>query len=139
MHCAALPTVVGDRTQLYQVFQNLVANAMKYRRATPPVIEIGAAEEAGNGEHGRQWRFWVRDNGIGIEPQYFERIFVIFQRLHGRTEYAGTGIGLAICKKIVERHQGRIWVASEPGNGSTFYFTLPAAEKSATVVETFAS
>jgi len=126
IRCAALPTVMADYTQLSQVFQNLLANAMKYRSSAPPVIEIGADLAAEETDNGPQWRLWVRDNGIGIEPQYSERIFVIFQRLHDRDAYPGTGIGLTICKKIIERHGGRIWVDSERGNGSTFYFTLPA-------------
>ncbi|MBP7694431.1 MAG: PAS domain S-box protein, partial [Anaerolineales bacterium] len=116
---AALPTVLADPTQLIQVFQNLVGNALKFRGPQPPEIQVGAEREAG------AWRFWVRDNGIGIEPQYFERIFAVFQRLHTRREYPGTGIGLALCKKIIERHGGRLWVESEPGRGATFYFTLP--------------
>jgi PAS domain S-box-containing protein len=133
IRCAALPTVMADRTQLYQVFQNLLANAIKYRSSAPPLIEIGADPAPEETANGRQWRFWVRDNGIGIEPQYCERIFVIFQRLHSRDAYPGTGIGLTICKRIIERHGGRIWVDSEPGQGSTFFFTLPAVADSGLV------
>ena len=114
-----LPSLVADPRQLAQLFQNLIGNALKFCTARSPEIHIGA--EAGNDG----WTFLVRDNGIGIEPQYRERIFIIFQRLHTRTEYPGTGIGLAICQRIVERHGGRIWVESEPGRGSTFYFTIP--------------
>ncbi len=122
-----LPTLPGDASQLAQVFRNLVGNAVKYRRAgVPPRIEV-SARRTGSG-----WEIAVRDNGLGIEEQYFERIFVIFQRLHGRREFSGTGIGLAICRKVVERHGGRIWVSSTPGEGSTFYFTLPAGELAAT-------
>ena len=114
-----LPTVMGDETQLLQLFQNLIGNAVKYRDSKPPVVHVSCKQE---GEH---WLFSVRDNGIGIDPQYANRIFVIFQRLHGRDQYAGTGIGLAVCKKIVERHDGKIWVESELGKGATFHFTIP--------------
>jgi light-regulated signal transduction histidine kinase (bacteriophytochrome) len=109
-----------DEGQLAELFQNLIANALKFREQRPPRIHIGARAEKG------RWVIWVRDNGIGIEPQYFERIFQVFQRLHTHKKYPGTGIGLAICKKIVERHGGTIWVESQPGQGSAFYFTLPA-------------
>ncbi len=114
-----MPTVMADGEQLRQVFQHLILNAIQFRSERPLEIYIGAehAEDA--------WVFSVCDNGIGIEPQYFDRIFLIFQRLHRADEYPGTGIGLAVCKKIVERHGGRIWVESEPGTGSTFYFTIP--------------
>jgi PAS domain S-box-containing protein len=115
---AALPVVMGDAAQLSQLFQNLVTNALKFRGEQPPRIHI-SAEPIPQG-----WQFAVRDNGIGIDPQYAERIFVIFQRLHGRDQYPGTGIGLAVCKRIVERHAGRIWVESQPGQGATFFFTL---------------
>ena len=104
------------------MLQNLVGNALKFHGSAPPRVHISAKEI--NGE----WRFAVHDNGIGIDPQQAERIFLLFQRLHARDEYPGTGIGLAIAKKIVERHGGRIWVESEPGKGSTFYFSLPRKE-----------
>jgi PAS domain S-box-containing protein len=116
----ALPTVTTNSTQLTQIFQNLVGNAIKYRGAEPPDIHVSAIRNGGN-----EWTFSIRDNGMGIDPQYFERIFVIFQRLHGREEFEGTGIGLAVCKKIVEQIGGRIWVESQIKKGSTFYFTLP--------------
>ena len=114
-----LPEVTGDRSQLLQLLQNLVSNSLKFRGDTPPRVHVGARRE------GNQWVLSVADNGIGIDPAYAERIFVIFQRLHNRAAYPGTGIGLAICKKIVERHGGRIWVESESGRGSTFLFTIP--------------
>lgn len=113
-----LPAVMGDERQLAQLFQNLLSNAIKFSGAQPPRIHISAKQTDG------QWLFSVRDHGIGMDPQYGDRIFVIFQRLHTRAEYPGTGIGLAICKKIVERHGGRIWVESELGKGATFYFTM---------------
>ena len=114
-----LPTVVHDKLLLVQLFQNLIGNAIKFHVEAPPRIHVSAEQK------GDEWVLAVRDNGIGIDPQYAERIFTIFQRLHTNEEYAGTGIGLAICKKIVERHGGRIWVESHPGNGSTFCFTIP--------------
>jgi PAS domain S-box-containing protein len=118
-----LPTVLADEMQLIQLFQNLVANAIKYQKSGIPLAHVSATR---NGE--KKWQFSVRDNGLGIDPQYFERIFGLFQRLHKREEFAGTGIGLAICKKIVERHGGRISVESQPGQGSTFRFTLAASK-----------
>lgn len=117
-----LPTVMGNPLQLTQVFQNLVGNGLKFCKAPRPEIRVDAVRR------GDEWVFSVRDNGIGIDPQYRDRIFLIFQRLHKRDEYDGTGIGLAICKKIVERHGGRIWVESEPGKGATFRFTLRAMD-----------
>jgi len=118
-----LPKVLGDCVQLTQLFQNLVGNAIKFRGAQPPQVEVTAERD------GAEWKFRVADNGIGIDPKHFERIFVLFQRLHTRQEYAGTGMGLAICKKIVERHGGRIWVESEPGHGTSFWFTLPIVKE----------
>jgi PAS domain S-box-containing protein len=118
-----LPTVMADPLQLVQLFQNLIGNAIKFRGNEPPRIHVSASR------NGDGWIFSVRDNGIGIDPEYAERIFIIFQRLHSREKYAGTGIGLAICQKIVERHGGRIWVESELGKGATFYFTVPGEGK----------
>jgi light-regulated signal transduction histidine kinase (bacteriophytochrome) len=117
-----LPTVMADEMQLIQLFQNLVGNGIKYQNAGVPRIHVSAAPNGG-----QKWIFSVQDNGLGIDSQYFERIFGMFQRLHRRDEFAGTGIGLAICKKIVERHCGNISVESTPGEGSTFRFALPNA------------
>ncbi|HJT60320.1 MAG TPA: PAS domain S-box protein [Burkholderiales bacterium] len=114
-----LPTVQGDEVQLGQLMQNLVGNSLKFRSNSVPRIHVGVSESPG------EFQIEVRDNGIGIEPQYYERIFMVFQRLFNKGEYPGTGIGLAICKKVVERHGGRIWVESRPGDGSSFHFTLP--------------
>jgi PAS domain S-box-containing protein len=114
-----LPSLPVDATQFVLVFQNLIGNAIKFRSQQTPKIHVGARKER------ERWLFWVQDNGIGIESEYFERIFQIFQRLHSRKHYPGTGIGLAICKKIVERHGGGIWVESQPGQGSTFYISMP--------------
>jgi signal transduction histidine kinase len=113
-----LPAVTGEVSQLVQLFQNLIGNAIKYRQESPPVVTVTACK------HDKKWLFSVADNGIGIAMQHQERIFQIFQRLHTQKEYSGTGIGLAICQKIVERHGGSIWVESEVGQGSIFYFTL---------------
>jgi light-regulated signal transduction histidine kinase (bacteriophytochrome) len=111
-----------DAGQIAQLFQNLIGNAVKFRGERSPEIQVSARRQ------GEEWVFAVRDNGIGIEPQYHERIFLVFQRLHTRKKFPGTGIGLAICKKIVERHGGVIWVESQPNQGSTFYFTIPERE-----------
>jgi chemotaxis family two-component system sensor kinase Cph1 len=114
-----LPTVMGDRRQLVQLLQNLIGNAVKFRNAVPPVVHVSAEQWED------KWRLSVRDNGIGIEAKNAERIFGIFKRLHAQSEYPGSGIGLSICKRIVERHNGRICVESQPGQGTVFYFTLP--------------
>jgi light-regulated signal transduction histidine kinase (bacteriophytochrome) len=114
----SLPVVTADESQLQQLFRNLIGNAVKYRGQDPPQIRVSVQRQKG------AWRFCVQDNGIGMESRFFDRIFQIFQRLHGRGRYNGTGIGLAVCKKIVERHGGSIEVESTPGQGSTFYFSI---------------
>ncbi len=118
-----LPTVAGDETQLLQLFQNLIGNALKFHGKNPPQVQVSAVRS------GDFWQLGIHDNGIGIDKQYMERIFIMFQRLHTKTQYPGTGIGLAVCKKIVERHGGRIWVDSPATGGSVFYFTLPVMQK----------
>jgi light-regulated signal transduction histidine kinase (bacteriophytochrome) len=120
-----LPIVMGDDTLLTQLLQNLISNALKFRGERAPRIHVSAER----GQH--EWRFGVRDNGIGIDPEYHDRIFVIFKRLHSREQYPGTGIGLAVCKKIVERHGGHVSVESEPGKGSTFHFTIADGDSAA--------
>lgn len=118
-----LPTVFADQSELVQLFQNLIGNAIKFRRADPPEVRITAERNK------NEWLFSVADNGIGIDPQHADDVFVIFKRLHTREEYPGSGIGLSICKKIVEHYQGHIWVESQPGQGSTFRFTWPVSSK----------
>ncbi len=118
-----LPTVMADASQLTQLFQNLIGNAVKFRGNDAPRVHVSAVQT------GNEWTFSVRDNGIGVDPQYAERIFVIFQRLHTKDKYPGSGIGLTICKKIVERHGGKIWLESEVGKGATFYFTIPIPDE----------
>jgi light-regulated signal transduction histidine kinase (bacteriophytochrome) len=115
----SLPTINADRTQLIQLFQNLISNAVKFRRDESPQVRIQAQLR------NQEWLFCVRDNGIGIDSKYLTRIFEVFKRLHSRTAFSGTGIGLAICKKIVEGHGGTIWAESQPGLGTAFYFTIP--------------
>jgi signal transduction histidine kinase len=127
--CDSLPTVMGDDVQLVSLFQNLIGNAVKFQGEEPPRVFVSAKQI------GDDYLFSVRDNGVGIDPQFFDRIFVIFQRLQTKTKYPSTGIGLAICKKIVERHGGRIWIESEPGKGSVFYFTIPHHQTDARVEE----
>jgi light-regulated signal transduction histidine kinase (bacteriophytochrome) len=120
-----LPTVSGDPGQLRQLFQNLISNGIKFVEDGPPRIHVSATRD------GKEWRIAVGDNGIGIDPNHAERIFAVFKRLHGREAYPGSGIGLSICKRIVERHNGRIWVEPNEGGGSRFCFTFPALESSA--------
>jgi light-regulated signal transduction histidine kinase (bacteriophytochrome) len=114
-----MPVMMANKTLVNELFLNLLTNALKYCEAANPVIEVGYTEQ----QHFNT--FYVKDNGIGISPEYFDKIFIIFKRLHGKEAYSGTGIGLALCKKIVETHKGKIWVESELGKGSTFYFTIP--------------
>lgn len=121
-----LPEVLGDPSELGQLFQNLLSNAIKFHGSAPPRVEV-EAERVGD-----EWKLWVRDHGIGIAPEHFDRIFRIFQRLHARSEYPGTGIGLAICRKVVENHEGTMWVESRPQEGARFCFTLPVAATSMT-------
>jgi light-regulated signal transduction histidine kinase (bacteriophytochrome) len=116
-----LPKLAVDSTQLIQVFQNLIGNALKFRGEAPPAIHVGASQQDG------RWVISVRDNGIGIDPAFFGKIFQLFQRLHTRKRYPGTGIGLAVCKRVIERHGGTIWVESQLGKGATFYFSIPTA------------
>jgi light-regulated signal transduction histidine kinase (bacteriophytochrome) len=117
--CDPLPTVRGERSLLVQLFQNLIGNAIKFRGEAPPTVHIGVIRNDDT------WEFSCADNGIGIEPQYADRIFVIFQRLHAREEYTGTGIGLALCKRIVEHHGGAIWLDTSVSSGTTFRWTMP--------------
>ncbi len=122
IHSQKLPVIKGNKTQILQLFQNLISNALKYKSDSPPVIDISLEDE-------KQFcKFKITDNGIGIDRKFFDKIFIIFQRLHNRDQYSGTGIGLAICKKIIDKHGGKIWVSSVKGEGSTFYFTLPTSK-----------
>ena len=118
-----LPDIHGDRSQLVQLFQNLIGNAIKFRREEPPLVRVSAVRD------GEFAQITVEDNGIGIEREYVEKVFLIFQRLHDREKYSGTGIGLAIVKKVVERHGGKVWIDSTPGQGSRFQFTLPLVDR----------
>lgn len=120
-----LPTVQADPGQMTQLLQNLIANAIKFRGAEPPAVHVGVGIDLD------VWRFSVRDNGIGIAPEHVERVFQVFQRLHTRSEYEGTGIGLAVCRRIVERHGGQIWIESEPGRGCEIRFTIPSTQATA--------
>jgi light-regulated signal transduction histidine kinase (bacteriophytochrome) len=114
-----LPVVIGDESQLYRLFQNLISNALKFRGRESPEIRVWAELQEG------EWIFAVQDNGIGIAPEYQEKVFGMFSRLHSRAQYEGTGIGLALCSKIAQRHGGRIWVESDVGEGATFRFNIP--------------
>jgi len=114
-----LPVIQAIQPQMQQLFLNLMGNALKYRNSKPLNIEVGCEDRE------ELWQFYVKDNGMGIDPKFFNKIFIIFQRLHNKSEYSGTGIGLSVCKKIVKQHGGNIWVESAPGKGSTFYFTIP--------------
>ena len=116
--CARLPELTVDAAQIQSLFQNLILNALRYNESPKVTVEIGCRKQDNT------YHFFVKDNGIGISPRFYERIFIVFQRLHTDAEYPGTGLGLALCKKIVERHGGRIWVESQPEKGSTFHFTL---------------
>jgi light-regulated signal transduction histidine kinase (bacteriophytochrome) len=116
---SSLPTLLCDPTQMGEVFRNLLSNAIKFNTSTPPQVEVSVREEES------YYLFSIKDNGIGIDPRYIERIFQLFERLHPREEFEGTGVGLAICKKVIEGFGGRIWAESQPGKGSTFFFTLP--------------
>nr|MDE2718110.1 ATP-binding protein [Chloroflexota bacterium] len=118
-----LPWVMGDPSQLRQLFQNIIGNALKFRSESRPRVELGATRE------GEYWTFSIRDNGVGFDQRYAERIFGVFKRLHRNAEIPGTGIGLAICQRIIDRHGGRIWAESKLGEGSSFYFTLPAVSE----------
>lgn len=120
--CDAMPVVRMARVHVHQIFQNLIGNALKYRGSAPPTIHVGARRD------GADWIFSVRDNGIGIEPRYQSQVFGLFKRLDADARQSGSGIGLALCKKLVERYGGRIWVESEPGKGSVFSFTLPVTK-----------
>ncbi len=122
IHHQNLPVILADASQIRSVFHNLISNALRFRSADPPRVAV-RAERSGN-----EWVFAVQDNGIGLDSQYAGRIFQLFQRLHTRTECPGAGVGLAVVKRIVERHGGRVWVESEPGKGATFYFTIPAED-----------
>jgi light-regulated signal transduction histidine kinase (bacteriophytochrome) len=133
VNVSTLPQVFGNASQLMRLFQNLISNALKYKSDLKPVIEIGFVEKD------NEWEFFVKDNGIGIEEKYFEKIFVIFQRLHSRTEFSGTGIGLAICKKIADLHRGRMWVESSLQNGSKFYFTIGKSQTATTTIPEISS